>query len=227
MVLPMTTAVMNAGWVPIAEAAYLADLSDRQMNRVVDEGILPGSLVRTAQGRAYSRIASAFASFYFNTEDEFTAGLRRRIIVELTQRLEHRSDFAAVASLKVAPRKVDWTVKVPHGTVEVAGFIASVSERCALVEHANRLVSADGEVMGGAPVFAGTRVPVEIVAASKAEGVDDARLKKSYPFLTDELIEAALVYSRIHPRRGRPQRLQDANPTWKLRSRRTIPAPAP
>jgi uncharacterized protein (DUF433 family) len=95
------------------------------------------------------------------------------------------------------------------------------------MEHAHRLVSVDREVMGGAPVFAGTRVLVEIVAASKAEGVDDARLKKSYPFLTDELIEAAVVYSRIHPRRGQPQRLQDANLTWKLRSRRTIPASAP
>lgn len=224
----MTTAPQTSeGWIPIAEAAYLADLSDRQMNRVVDEGILPAGLALTDQGRRYSRIASAFAKFYFGTEGEFTAALRRRIISELTLRLERRSDFVAIAALKVAPRELDWTVKFPHGTIEVAGFITSVSERCAAVEHANRLLGQDCEVMSGEPVFIGTRVPIEIVAASKAEGVDNERLKKSYSFLTDELIEAASIFARVHPRRGRPLRLMDVNPGWKLSSRRTIPAPAP
>ena len=43
----MTTAV----FVPSAEAAFIAELSDRDMNRVFDERLVPESLVRAEDGR--------------------------------------------------------------------------------------------------------------------------------------------------------------------------------
>jgi uncharacterized protein (DUF433 family) len=66
--------------------------------------------------------------------------------------------------------------------------------------------------MGGAAVFAGTRVPIDIVLGSVAAGVDVQRLKASYPFLTEAHLQAARVYEEVHPRRGRPRRLGEINP---------------
>ena len=73
------------------------------------------------------------------------------------------------------------------------------------------LVSTDPDVMGGAPVFAGTRVPVDVVLSSLAEGIELQRLKNSYPFLTDAHIMAAKAYEAVRPRRGRPRRLSELN----------------
>ncbi|MFJ1260292.1 DUF433 domain-containing protein, partial [Cupriavidus sp. CuC1] len=94
--------------------------------------------------------------------------------------------------------------------------------RAASVERANRSITEDPAVMGGVPVFAGTRVPIEIVTSSKAAGIGDDRLREAYSFLTSELIQDAEVYQQVHPRHGRPRKLADANPTWKVQSEQLI-----
>jgi len=55
----------------------------------------------------------------------------------------------------------------------------------------NALVISDQEIMGGALIFVGTRVPLNVVLDSIAAGIDLDRIKASYPFLTDAHIEAA------------------------------------
>lgn len=49
-------------------------------------------------------------------------------------------------------------------------------------------------------MFAGTRVPIDIVLSSLNMGVDMDRLVDSYPFLTDAHIEAAKDYAQRHPK---------------------------
>lgn len=70
----MTTTV----FAPSAEAAYIAELSDGDMNRVFDEHLVPESLVRAQDGRRFARLASAFAHFYFS----LTAPTPRPCVVE-------------------------------------------------------------------------------------------------------------------------------------------------
>ena len=80
------------------------------------------------------------------------------------------------------------------------------------------LVASNPEIMGGMPVFAGTRVPIEIVLASAAAGADMNQLRAAYSFLTNAHLEAARVYTEAHPRREPPRRLSETNPDWILRS---------
>ena len=80
------------------------------------------------------------------------------------------------------------------------------------------LITADPEVMGGVPVFAGTRVPVATVLASLNTGLDRERLRERYPGLTDEHIDAAQVYRDV-PRPSQPLR---APASWKIKSRRRV-----
>ena len=55
----------------------------------------------------------------------------------------------------------------------------------------------DPEVMGGTPVFRGTRVPIANVLASLNAGFDLEQMREAYEFLTPELIEAALRYEHL------------------------------
>ena len=211
--------------VPSSEAAFIAGLTDKEMHRMVDEGVLPEALYQRSDGRRFTRVAGAFAKFYFETGDQFTKTLRREVIEELTRRLLLRDDHDQALALGVAVTAMDWSVRLPFGSVALLEIVRTVQERALRVARANRRITEDPQVMDGVPVFAGTRVPIETVVSSRAAGINAERLRASYPFLTPELIEDAEIYLRIHPRRGRPRKLggaDGANPTWKTVSRRTV-----
>jgi uncharacterized protein (DUF433 family) len=90
------------------------------------------------------------------------------------------------------------------------------------IERAQELITVDPEILGGTPVFAGTRVPVDTIMASLKKGIDRKRIFGSYPFLTDEHLEAARVYSEGCPRRGRPTKSSAAPSSWKIKSSRHV-----
>jgi hypothetical protein len=71
------------------------------------------------------------------------------------------------------------------------------------IERAQRLITVDPEVLGGTPVFAGTRVPIDTI-------------------LTDEHLEAARVYSEVYPGRARLTKCSTAQPSWKIKSSRNV-----
>jgi uncharacterized protein (DUF433 family) len=74
------------------------------------------------------------------------------------------------------------------------------------LRRARRLVVSDPEILGGDPVFRGTRVPVHLVAELVAQGSKPAELIEGYPRLTAEMIRLAPVYAAAYPLRGRPRR---------------------
>ncbi len=207
-------------FVPTAEAAFIAEVSDRDMNRVVDERMLPESLVRTDGGRFFTPIAAALAHFYFSTEDIYVARLRLRVLGELAARMATCNDQAAVLNLDRPCLDFNWRVAVAAGSMEVlvdaSAAVHASLDRVRQIREARALVSIDPEVMGGMAVFVGTRVPVENIAASLDKGIDKQRLVDSWPYLTDKHFEAAKVYMRVHPRRGRSRRLSELNPDWKI-----------
>ena len=81
--------------------------------------------------------------------------------------------------------------------------------------------------MGGMPVFAGSRVPIETALSSLAAGVDLEELKLSYPFLTPSHIEAARAYAQAHPRPQGPSSSKAVPSAWKPKSRRVTSRRAP
>jgi uncharacterized protein (DUF433 family) len=60
-------------------------------------------------------------------------------------------------------------------------------------------VVTDPEILSGMPVFAGSRVPIDMVLACVDTGNDMARIRRAYPFVTDEQITAARAYKASHP----------------------------
>jgi len=209
--------------IPTAEAAFIAGLTDRDMNRVVDEHLMPDVLFEKNGGvRRFTRLCAAFAKFYFDDHNWLMADARRQVLDELTHRVTQLQGKNDVFALMTLPDRFNW--KVTNYTVEVdmAPYVSEVFARVKDVNQADSLVTVSVDVMGGAAVFAGTRVPLDVVLGSIAAGVGMERLKASYPFLTEAHIQAARVYDEVHPRRGRPRRLADTNPAMTPRVRRIV-----
>jgi len=209
--------------IPTAEAAFIAGLTDRDMNRVVDEHLMPDVLFEKNGGvRRFTRLCAAFAKFYFDDHNWLMADARRQVLDELTHRVTQLQGKNDVFALMTLPDRFNW--KVTNYTVEVdmTPYVTEVFARVKDVYQADALVTVSADVMGGAAVFAGTRVPIDIVLGSIVAGTSMDRLKASYPFLTETHVQAAQVYEEVHPRRGRPRRLADTNPTMTPRVRRVV-----
>jgi uncharacterized protein (DUF433 family) len=67
---------------------------------------------------------------------------------------------------------------------------------------ADTMVVSDPEVMGGALVIRGTRIPVRLVAEMRRQGASVEEILEGYPSLTRDRIESAELYAQAHPRRG-------------------------
>jgi uncharacterized protein (DUF433 family) len=214
-----------------AEASFIAGVTDRDFNRAIDEQILPEMLVQLDPRRRVPRLASAFVSFYFKTEPLFSAQLRKKILVTVTDRIQRAKESESIWSLSanssITSRPassfffISW--KEPTTlTLDISNFVEDAWQRARLVDNALRHISVDEAVLGGTPVFTGTRVPIDSVLASLDGGMEMARLQQSYHFLTPELIDAARTYFKVRPKRGRPRRLSEVHPTWRLTDSKVV-----
>lgn len=143
------------------------------------------------------------------------------MLEELTARVVDMPKRDDILTL-LLPDAVNWKVEHKFVAVDMRPFIQDAFNRVKEVAQAEALVTTYQEIMGGAPVFAGTRVPLDIVLSSLSSGISEDRLKASYPFLTEAHIQAAKVYEEVHPRRGRPRRLSVANPDIPRRVTRVV-----
>jgi uncharacterized protein (DUF433 family) len=73
------------------------------------------------------------------------------------------------------------------------------------LRRTRQLVMADPEIMGGEPVFRGTRIRVHLIAALLEQGEAADNVLADYPRLTQEMIRLAPIYAAAYPRRGRPR----------------------
>jgi uncharacterized protein (DUF433 family) len=225
---------MTTLFVRSAEAAFIAGITDRDINRAVDEHILPEPLVRNENGRRFARLGAALAGFYFRSDDVYSAALRRRVVEQVVGMLRTRRDRETIMDLGSGVlRLIDWHITVPGVSVgivsvDVGAFLERAMDRVKALKRVEELVSSDPETLGGLPVFAGTRVPVDSVLASLRKGIDRKRILDAYPSLTNEHLDAASVYVDVHPRRGRPSKAAaQSPPTWKLKSTRRVTRRAP
>ena len=198
-------------FVPHAEAMFIAGISGRQLDRIVDEHLSPDDMLSLrGPTRLYARLVAPFARFYFETEPTLVAAARRTVVSELFRRVQALQACESILALSDMPAELNWKVAIQGIEIDLLRFIAQAYVNAKKVDEAESMVIEDPEVMGGLPCFAGTRVPVGIVLGALAEGITLDQLLEDYSFLTDAHVAAARVYAEVHPRRGRQRRLRDA-----------------
>jgi uncharacterized protein (DUF433 family) len=193
------------------EAAVVASTTVRDVNRVIDERILPDEMYLVARDgtRRFFVDSCVLIAFYFKTANQLTAEGRIKTIAHASARLP--SVWTNDGSRRKASRG-KWVVTEDFLTIDLAPFAKSVRGQFARLQQARALVVEDSKILGGAPVVRNTRIPVYDVAASAAAGISTGRLLASYPGLTARDVELATLYAEANPQRGRPRRVPSPSP---------------
>ena len=183
------------------EAAVLTGLTLKAVNNAIDK-----KTISAVAGEEGGRLLDARALV--------SLALERRLADRVAPELR-RQVFDALAS---SPRN---TVSLEGGlvTIDLREPRREVATSLRDLRRARRLVVSDPDIMGGEPVFRGTRVPVHMIAGLVAQGSTPAELLAGYPRLTAEMIRLAPVYAAAYPLRGRPrqQPWRDNQPVRRAR----------
>jgi uncharacterized protein (DUF433 family) len=185
-----------------SEAAVVSSVSVRDVNRVIDESILPDDFVRVGDGRHVRAAGCSLIAFYFESAKQLTSEQRLWAIKNAGPRLRKRASAAALL-------KEDWILRDDFLTIDLAPFLRKTWERLDRLDQARKMVVTSPDVLSGIPVIRGTRVPVYDVAASIAAGIPVSRILAAYPSLDPDKVELAAIYAEANPPRGRPRHSPD------------------
>ena len=177
-----------------AEAAVLSGLAIKAVHNAIDKRI-----VERTEDRRRPRSLSA--------HDILRLKLWHEVGAMLSQ--ERRQHLFAEIERRPAARRVKADALV---IVDVGEARRQVARQARTLEAAEAAVRSDKAVMNGEPVFAGTRVPVRMVAAMLDQGADEAEILDGYPSLDPRHLTLARVWTAANPRRGRPRKPDEPAP---------------
>lgn len=179
----------------IREAAILAGVPKRRIEKDCEEGIVPKRTAKLWMRDTNAAHVPPHTVAYAKAMQSI-AGVK----------LERK------AKRLVWKRLRDRT-RMPFGIVELSPALSLdldplVSDawrrtRSYIGLRARHLV-VDPEVFGGEPIIKGTRITCQSVLGRMDGGETLDELAEDYPYVSKEAFEAALVYARAHPPRGRP-----------------------
>ena len=117
-------------------------------------------------------------AFYHASADHLTKAKRAQVISQVEGRLR---DLTMGALRKRLTE--NWNLKDGFVTVDFAPFMEDAVARFEQLRQATEMVTTSPDVMSGATVIRGTRVPVHDVGASVKAGFPIERIRKAYPSL--------------------------------------------
>ncbi len=170
------------------EAAVLTRLSVKAVNNAIDR--------KTISTVAGSR--AGYATRLLDLRALMSLTLERRLI----DRLVPEARREVFDTLAAAPRD---RVSLEGGflVIDPREPRRELATALRTLRRARDAVISDPDIMGGDPVFRGTRVPVHLIAALLGQGQTDAALLHDHPRLTTELVRLAPIYAAAYPLRGR------------------------
>jgi uncharacterized protein (DUF433 family) len=91
-------------------------------------------------------------------------------------------------------------------SVECKAFRQKVARNLSAFRWGRRRVVSTPDVMGGEPVFRGTRIPLQHVASLFRKGVPEKEMAEDFPALSSRDLAYARLFSRLGERPGRPRK---------------------
>ena len=172
------------------EAAVLTQLSVKAVNNAIDKKTIP----------AVSGRRAGHATRLLDLRALMSLALERRLADRFVPELR-REVFDALAT---APRN---RVSLEGGflIIDLREPRRELATALRALRRARDVVVSDPDILGGAPVFRGTRVPVHLIATLIGQGSTETDLLEAYPRLTAEMVHLAPTYAAAYPLRGRPR----------------------
>ncbi len=169
------------------EAASVTGVPLRQVHRIIDAGLLGGAVKRRDKARLLVPNALVALKLAHQTADVLTLHSRRAVIAASIRR----------------PRQS--MIRTDLVAVDVRPAARAVRSGLSQLSKARGIVSSAPGVLGGTPVFKGTRIPVHDIADMLANGDKPAAIVKAYPPLDEDRVRLAAIYALAYPPRGRPR----------------------
>ncbi len=178
---------LGAATLTVPEAAYVAGVTERVVNHEIDAHIL------RSHGRKSERAVSGADVLYLGAVRD----IRKHIAPKLRKQMREAITSAVTAAKPVA--------KVAALEVEIAAVEQRMIENFMALERMKRdYIESRPGVLAGEPVIRGTRIAARLVADLIKQGVSHDEIQDEYD-LTAEQVEAALLFDRVTPKRGRPR----------------------
>lgn len=114
---------------------------------------------------------------------------------------------AAYHLLKAAASTADPSGELAVGDavrIDAKRMLEDVRRRLTLYKRARDLMVREPGIMGGTPVIRGTRITAQALLGRLEGGDTVEEILEDYPYLDREDVEAAALYARANPPRGRP-----------------------
>lgn len=176
-----------------AQAAVLTRLPVKAVNNAIDKKTIAAH-VKRRHGEKSLRLIDEFALVYLLLERELvgdtTPSFRQKLFKAIGTALAEGAQSVAIGAL----------------TLDLRPRSRDMARRIKDLRRAEWLASAHPEVLGGVPVFRGTRIPIHMIAELLDQGETPDTLRRGYPRLNDEMIRLAPLYAGAHPLRGRPRK---------------------
>ena len=179
----------------IRETAALSGVSPSMIEKAVQAGIL-ATLTAPARLRGgATRYLPIRAVVYFHA-------LKAAGLTDLPLR-HKRSIWTCVVRLE--PMRLETIEFMPGAMLDLARLAAGPLRNAERYREArDRFIKSHPDILGGTPVIDGTRIPVYAVLGRFQDGDTLQDLIDDYPQVPPEAFQAAELYAKSHPLRGRP-----------------------
>jgi uncharacterized protein (DUF433 family) len=177
-----------------AEAAAISGIGVKAVNNALDKGILRSAAKPTGGKKPARRLVTGEEllklKLWYGVGAMLPADRRQMLFEEMLAKPAAptiRADELVIIDIAEARKQI------------------AASERA--LDQAEAAIERNRGVMGGEPVFKGTRIRVYLVAAMLASGADEGQILDGYPKLNARMLNLARIWVAAHPRRGRPKGL--------------------
>lgn len=185
--LRATLTHLNERILTVPEAAYLTGTNERAVNHEIDAKIMRAE--SSKEGRGVSRADLVYLGAVRDIRDQISPKLRREIREAVGSAVNASEAVAKVGSLEVP----------------VAAIEGAILANLETLERARRdYIESRPELLAGEPVLRGTRIAARLIADLLKQGTSPDLIAEEYD-LTPEQVQAASIFDRVTPKRGRPR----------------------
>nr|AAO21115.1 unknown [Rhizobium leguminosarum bv. viciae] len=173
------------------EAAAVSEIGIKSVHNAIDKRII-GRPSTSQRSRAITDDDLLRLKLWFGVGSILSAERRKRLFAAIDENPE--ADTV---------RADDYLI------VDVARAREHLAARGEALREADKIIHSVKGLVGGEPVFKGTRVPVRTIAAMKLQGAATDEIVEGYPALTARMVDLAEIWVAAHPARGRPRKLSE------------------
>lgn len=175
-----------------AEAATISGIAVKAVHNAIDKDIVT-SIETPGRGRLLRRWLTREAllelKLWYGVGASLSASRRQRLFDEIKAKPSAKTvkaDDLLIVDVEEARRQIALNYE--------------------LLQEAEAAVVSVKEVLGGTPVFKGTRIPVRLIAEMVEQGASSEEILVGYPKLSARHLELANVWNKAHPAVGRPRK---------------------